>query len=183
MFVDGDGGANVVSDGRTSALVDGERFELRGVALRLHRAPVVPIPTAGGGRNEYPYRLMVRLDGPSGPEAVFDHLGRTQTLVISAENRAVLLYVLARRSLDDRRRAAGTAAAGWCSDEEVSIGIWGRDGALVSPNTLHVLVHRVRRDLEGAGFDAGFLEKRRGAMRLTLSEVQLGESQRNPGST
>lgn len=174
VFVDADGGANVVTADVTRRLADGDRFELRGIHLRMVRAPMVPVPTASGGSTRYPYRLNVRLDGPSGPEATFGHAGRPQTLVISAENRAVLLYVLARKAVDDRGRRPGAASAGWCSDEELSIGIWGREGINVPPNTLHVLLHRVRRDLEGAGFDAGFLEKRRGATRLTLADVQIG---------
>lgn len=174
VFVDADGGANVVSAGVSRRLADGDPFELRGVPLRVVRAPLLPVPTAGGGSSRYPYRLIVRLDGPSGPEAAFDHAGRPQSLVISAENRAVLLYVLARKVVEDRHRLPGAASAGWCSDEEVAIGIWGREGINVSPNNLHVLIHRVRRDLEAAGFDAGFLEKRRGATRLTLADVQLG---------
>ena len=42
-----------------------------------------------------------------------------------------------------------------------------------SPTHLHVLVHRLRKEIERAGFDPWFIEKRRRAIRVWLPEVRV----------
>jgi hypothetical protein len=70
-------------------------------------------------------------------------------------------------------RAAGRAAVelGWCDDDELAMGIWGRGERASS--ALPVLVHRLRKELELAGFDADFLEKARRVLRARLVDVVL----------
>lgn len=169
-----DAGRPILAGDGGRVLAAGAEVTLRGVRLRLVEVPATPVATASPQSGLYPYRLGVRLDGPGGPEAVLVHRERAQSLVLTAENRVVVLYVLVRRLLADRARTPRGANLGWCPDEELAIGIWGRDGAGTPANSLHVLLHRLRKDIEAAGFDAGFLEKRRGASRLCLDDVTLG---------
>jgi hypothetical protein len=152
----------------------GESFPFRGRQYRIVRAAEQPVDTARDEAEQWPYRLRVGLDGVSGPEAVLSHRVGSGECRIAAENRAVLFYVLARQALDDQRRRRPPAEAGWCCDDDVITGIWGREGLTMDPNLLHVLVHRVRRELEAAGFDPGFLQKRRRALRIALLDVAIG---------
>ena len=50
--------------------------------------------------------------------------------------------------------------------------VWGKKGS-ADANGLHVLVHRLRKELKEAGFDPWFIEKRRKAIRLALREVEI----------
>jgi hypothetical protein len=50
-------------------------------------------------------------------------------------------------------------------------GVWGRGRK--TANHLNVLVHRLRGQLEEAGFDPWFVEKRRGGIRIRCREVVL----------
>lgn len=172
LALDAAGAPVLLSGGLAIPLMDGAEVRIRDVPLRILRAPSVPVSTAAPNSDRHPYRLSATVSGPVGPEATLAHCERPMTLTVSAENRAILLYVLTRRALQDRARSPKTAL-GWCPDEEIAVGIWGREGVGASPNTLHVLLHRVRRDIEAAGFDCGFIEKRRGATRITLSELRL----------
>lgn len=121
----------------------------------------------------YPYTLEARLDGPTGAVATLRDTVSGIELVVGAENPALLLYLLARQHLSDRR--AGTAAAdrGWLSDADLAVGIWGRMEAERQANNLNVLIWRVRRELQAAGLDPWCLEKRRKHTRLRLDEARL----------
>jgi hypothetical protein len=46
-------------------------------------------------------------------------------------------------------------------------------------NNLNVLVHRLRRELEGAGFEANFLEKKSRSLRARLVHVRREEGARH----
>ena len=67
---------------------------------------------------------------------------------------------------------AGWTLSGWLGDEEVSVGIWGRGGPS-DANSLHVLVYRLRKELQKVGFDPWFIEKRRRALRVRLRDVKV----------
>lgn len=149
----------------------GEIFEVSGRQFRVAAAEGLPVPTAGAESGGWPYRLYASLDGPTGPEAVIEHRLSAKRCEIRAVNRAVMLYILARRVVEDHRRHVSRAEAGWCTDDDVVMGIWGREGASMDTNGLHVLIHRVRRDIETAGLDPAFLEKRQRALRIALVDV------------
>ena len=63
-------------------------------------------------------------------------------------------------------------AVGWCSDQDVIVGIWGR-GGVSSDSALHVLVFRLRKEMERAGFDQAFIEKDRRVLRIRLRDILL----------
>ena len=117
--------------------------------------------------------LKVTLDGPTGPEAIVSDDGAGRSHVIRAENRATLLYVLARKFEHDTRQSLPGEIAGWCTDDEVVVGVWGRSAIDNPTNSLHVLLNRVRAELKQAGIDPWFVEKRRGHVRVRVKRVEL----------
>lgn len=146
-----------------------EAFTVEGKRFRVVREQVMAgySVTTDTVESRMTYRMVVNLNGVSGPEALIEDVGRTRRHVIDAENRAVLLYALARRA-----QAADVADDGWCSDDDVTRDVWGKKGS-ADANGLHVLVHRLRKELKEAGFDPWFIEKRRKAIRLALREVEI----------
>ncbi len=160
-------------DGEDRLLEPGETFEVGGRRFRLVEVPPLHEPTAMPDEGRYRWRLTVTLDGPAGAEAVVEDLARGLRHVVEAENRVVLLYILARRLLADREAGAPPARAGWCPESEVVVGVWGRGGESGDPNKLNVLVHRLRKELKLAGFDPWFIERKRRHLRIRVAEVVL----------
>ena len=149
----------------------GEEFSVGSRKLRVVEQPSVYAPTVDAEASRFPYSVTATLDGVSGPEATVRDPRAGVEHVISAENRAVLLYVLAKRAVEARASTDPTVDS-WCADEEVARDIWGRRGS-ADANSLHVLVHRLRKELKKAGFDPWFIEKRRKAIRIALRDVQI----------
>ena len=147
----------------------GEVVELGEARFRVVAA--ARAATEGQHDEPYPYRLTVRLDGPQGPVAHLIDRSNGRSFDVISENRAVLLYLLARKVAEDLADGRPTAEVGWCSDDELSIGIWGRGDR--SSSTLPVTVHRLRKELAEAGFDPGFVEKGRHTLRARLLDVLL----------
>ena len=150
----------------------GEIFEVGGHKLRLLALSPTYTQTIEAEPARYPYALKVSLDGVSGPEAMLYNEANGTSHRIDAENRAILLYVLGKQWLDDREEGKPRPERGWCSDNDVSIGIWGKKGTS-DANALHVLTHRLRRELKKAGFDPWFIEKRRRALRIRVKDVEI----------
>jgi hypothetical protein len=126
-------------------------------------------------RTTYGYQLEVHPHGETGPEA-WIHCPRSGArYCVTAENRVSLLWVLAKQLLEDLRDSSNPDNAGWCVDDEVMRGIWGRGWDQLGTNNYQVLLSRTRRELTKAGFDAWFIEKRRGHTRLRLQTVRLVE--------
>lgn len=152
------------------SLAVGDGFQVGGRAFRVVSAPGVFTATHDASTMRFPYRLEITLDGVQGAEAVIrdPRSGREHT--VDAENRAVLLYLLGKQAASAK---ADPKADPWCADEEIAVGIWGRRGT-ADANSLHVLVHRLRKELKHAGFDPWFIEKRRKAIRLSLDDVVIG---------
>ncbi|MFT7519250.1 MAG: hypothetical protein ACI9MC_001390 [Kiritimatiellia bacterium] len=148
----------------------GDVFEVAGHSLRLLAAPPSYDKTIEAEPSRYPYHLRCTLDGVSGPEAQVTDGQLTHR--IDAENRAILLYVLGKKWLEDKKAGKDRMERGWCSDADVSVGIWGRKGTS-DANALHVLTHRLRKELKKAGFDPWFIEKRRRALRIRVREVEF----------
>jgi CheY-like chemotaxis protein len=149
------------ADGSVQPAREGVTFQVGDRTFRLSRSlssgsPVGPRCT-----------LRVTINGAAGPYAELrDGTGRCQTW--TANNRVVLLYVLARRL--EEQREARVADRGWCADAEVAVGVWGRGSG---GRSLNVLVTRIRNDLRRAGLDPWMIEKRSGFVRLQGVDVQI----------
>jgi hypothetical protein len=150
------------------AIVADQTFEVGGRRLRVVQQPAAYAPTVEAEASRFPYVLSVTLDGVSGPEAKIEDPREGLEHVIGAENRAILLYVLAKKAVEAKAEGGDS----WCADEDVARGIWGRRGS-ADANSLHVLVHRLRKELKTAGFDPWFIEKRRKAIRIALRDVRV----------
>ncbi len=148
-------------------------FKVAGRSFVLRVADQVHAPTAAPEGERYNYRLEATLEGATGPEATLLNLGIGTRYVVSAENRAVLLYLLATQVGKDRDAGMGPSECGWIQDQSVATGIWGRGSKGKDTNSLHVLVYRLRRELKAAGFDPWFIEKRKRYIRARLAEVQI----------
>ncbi len=154
-------------------LATGDEFEVAGNRFRLVEADPTRMPTVQPDHQRYPYKLRVSLDGPTGAVAEVSHLSTSQTHDITAENRVVLLYLLARKLDEDRNSELADPDRGWCADDDVIVGVWGRGALGSGGNRLKVLVHRVRKELKAGGFDPRCIEKRSGLIRGRFVDVEL----------
>jgi hypothetical protein len=162
----------LATDEGERALDPDEVFVVGGRHLRVREHDGRMGPTDVGAAN-FPYTLRVQLDSPTGALATLTDPMRGIEHRVETDNRAVLIYVLARQLIADRERGVPADDAGWCPDELVARGIWGRQVDL-EKNNLHVLVHRIRKEIERAGLDPWFIEKRRKALRMRLDIVTIG---------
>ncbi|RME22610.1 MAG: FHA domain-containing protein [Deltaproteobacteria bacterium] len=151
----------------------GAEFEVAGSRFRLVEVDPTRLPTVQPDHHRYPYRLRVSLDGPAGTLAEISHLSTRLSHSITAENRVVLLYLLARRIDEDGGSGLPESERGWCADDDVIVGVWGRSALGQGGNRLKVLVHRVRKELKSGGFDPWCIEKRSGFIRGRFAEVVL----------
>jgi len=120
----------------------------------------------------YPYRLNIPFSA-SVPQAILEDPSRGIRSEISAENRVTLLYVLAQRLRKDRANGVSPNAEGWCNDQDVGVSVWGRNWHEQTSNNLHVILHRLRKQIKNDGLDPWCIEKKRGKMRLRIQDVQL----------
>lgn len=162
----------VGTDEAEFAIEEGETFEVAQRKLRVREVDPTQVPTIEADTDRYPYRVETTLNGASGPEAKILDLKRNRTYLISADNRAILLHLLVRKIVEDQESGKQPEDQGWCSDDEIRVGIWGRR-ADQDANSLHVLVYRLRSELKRAGFDPWFIEKRRKAIRARVKEAHL----------
>ena len=121
--------------------------------------------------NCFMYEISASLNGRSGAEAQVRQLPDGNPVLVGA-TPAVLLYLLARQRSRDVEQGLAQSIAGWCNDDELRQGIWGRNGPK-SSNSLNVLLYRTRRELERSGFNGGCIEKKRGATRLSVMRAEL----------
>lgn len=148
-----------------------QTFTISGRTFKLVESSGPMAPTVEGVRARYPYRLHATLNGPGGPEATLENVETGLRYRVDSVNRAVLLFILARQLVNDRAADLYEDDQGWTSDDDIIVGIWGRNAP--AGNSLHVLVHRLRQQLEKAGFDPWFIEKRRRALRARLNDVRI----------
>lgn len=155
-------------------LVNGAAVELPWALPDVGRKVVVSrnaqyTPTARGDA-QGSILIRLRLD-PA--QATVVHLPTASTHTLTAENRVYLLYALARALQEDREAGLPLDEAGWRSDDQLLVAIWGRDGRVGSKNRLNTLTHRVRGEVERAGIPRDLLEKRNGWARLNAARVTL----------
>ncbi len=151
-----------------------EIFEVGGRRLRLVESSADWAPTIEFGIHRYPYVVNAMADGPTGHQARLTDPERRE--IVLTGNRGVLMWVLARQLAADRAAGKPEAEEGWIADATVATAVWG--AAWRDANTLHVLVYRLRKFLEGEGFDPWFIEKRHWGLRVRLASCTVD----NPGA-
>ena len=163
------------ADGDDLPVALGDTFEVEGNAFRLELVPdKIATPTARPmHETRYPYLLTVSLGAAGGGVAELVEPSTDKRCEVRSDPRVALLYQLAKQVETDRAAGLLHALAGWCHDEDLMIGIWGREGLTGASSRYSVLLHRVRKDLETAGFDPLCIEKRRGATRLHVDTVRI----------
>jgi pSer/pThr/pTyr-binding forkhead associated (FHA) protein len=149
----------------------GEPFSVGGREFVIRPGDTLRAPTQGPRGERYPYALTATLTGPTGPAATIRNVQTGQTYRIDAENRAVLLYLLTRRVVQDREAGLPQRDLGWLTDDDVRTGVWGRGAS--EDNKLHVLIYRLRNELQKAGFDPWFIEKKRRFVRVRLAGAEV----------
>lgn len=154
---------------RSSSLAVDHEFQIEGRTYRVEteeeeQDSTGPLPEDTD--SSFAYSISVTLNGASGAEARMQRLGGGSPTIVSA-TPAVLLYILAKQLEADLGKGVPGSIAGWCSDDDIRKGIWGRD-VDHSSNTLNVLLYRTRRELEKAGYNGGCIEKKRRATRLSV---------------
>ncbi len=174
LTVHADGDVWLGLNGEERPLAADETFEVAGHTFRLVPVQTGRPSTVWGCRPaKYGYALQVGADGSTGVYAVLRDTRTGTEHSLKSENRATLLYVLAKKLEQDRETGLPATEAGWHHDEDVLVAIWGRAGLRQAGSNYSVLLHRVRKELEEAGFDPWFIEKKRGAVRLRLARVEV----------
>jgi predicted component of type VI protein secretion system len=109
------------------------------------------------------YVLRAALHGPAGAEATLTDEASGRTHAIRGEQRATLVYVLAKKLVQDIDADVPSELAGWCTHDEVVAAVWGRSAA---DHDLEALLPRIRNELKLAGLDPWCVEQRRGHVRV-----------------
>lgn len=151
----------------------GQSFEIGGRTLRLvveGRESAVTITDVEP--SNWPYQILAQINAPGGPLVTVDAPAKGVRLDLHATNTAVLLYLLARAWRADEDAGVELDRRGWVDDDDVAVGVWGKDGPL---RQLRVLVCRLRQEVRDGGLDPWFIEKRRGALRVRVVDVTLQE--------
>jgi hypothetical protein len=120
-----------------------------------------------------PYTVTVWYGQDVPDQVMFLMPDGSNKISLAAERRVALIYVLASKLSADRRAGRLPDEQGWCIDDDVGIGVWGRHWWGQRPGRLNVLVHRVRRALEASGIDPECLEKTNGRLRLWVWRVDI----------
>jgi hypothetical protein len=149
-----------------------ESFKVGAHILTLRAGDALQAPTAQPRNDRYPYSIVATLSGATGPEATVRNVASGHEYKVDAENRAILLYLLARQVQRDREEGLPPGDIGWATDDDVRLGVWGRGAG--EDNKLHVLVYRLRNELKKAGFDPWFIEKRRKYIRARIAGAEIG---------
>ncbi len=152
-------------------LKDGEEFSVGQHRFRIAFGASGREATRHVRMTEPRYVVRATLDGPTGPEATIADETSGRTHSVRAENRATLLYVLAQKFTEDVAGGIPAELAGWCTDDDVVVGVWGRTAVDNPTNSLHVLLNRLRNELKLAGLDPWCVEKRRGHVRVRARSV------------
>jgi hypothetical protein len=152
-------------------LPEGVPVEVAGTTLTARRADAALAATVPLARTSWTYALRATLRGPTGPSAELADPVSGRSHRVDTENRAVLLWLLGSRWRQDQ--GLHDEDRGWCGDDELLSGLWGREGASADPTRLRVLLCRLRKELGDAGLDGSCLEKRQGHLRVRLGRAEL----------
>lgn len=146
----------------TQALTVGEPFEVGGAVYVVREVTGRTPDTVRATLAAHPFTLRVAL---AADRAELVH-PNGRSCAITSPHRVAMLYALGRQLLDD-------PDGGWIDDADLAVAVWGRQSQTQTTNNLHVLVHRVRKEVDDAGLDRWFLEKRSGRTRVRVAQVVL----------
>lgn len=155
-------------------------IQIGDTVIRLHVANAEPLYRSPAHTTELerpglPLSVTVWYGQDVPDQAMFvsnDGLART---TLSAERRVALVYVLASKLIADRQAGRPHEEQGWCTDDDVGVGVWGRNWWNQRAGRLNVLIHRVRRALETDNIDPECLEKTNGRLRLWVQNIDIAE--------
>lgn len=119
----------------------------------------------------FPYRLTVDMQATTGPEAIIEDLRTGKSCVIRSNNRVSVLYLLAKEVSTNPDKTL--KERGWCQDQAIACGVWGRNWQKQIKSHLHVLVHRIRKEIKTAGLDPWCIEKKRCHTRALIKEAVI----------
>lgn len=163
-------GAMPLLPGERLRLGDATELVLVRVSPRSHGAPAVT-PTAHAAKRIW----QVSIEGASArPSAMVMHTPTDTTIRFRPSHAATVLMMLAERANE-----AGTDA-GWVSDDDLRVGLWGRRGLTSDPNNLNVVLYRLRSRLRAKGFESLLVDKEAHRSRLIDARVELRLSTRGP---
>lgn len=158
-------------DDQDRPLALGEEFGADGRRFAVTVAAGLQDATVTANTHRYEYCLRAGLGGPMGATAEIEDKSTKRVYRCDGGNRAILLYLLGRRFMEDRQAKKGFWDEGWCSDEEIMSGVWGRHGDI---NKLHVLLHRLRADVREQGLDPWCIEKKQRYVRIRVLDAEVG---------
>ncbi|MDP2309006.1 MAG: FHA domain-containing protein [Pseudomonadota bacterium] len=170
LIIHSDGEVRLGTDEDEGPLALGVEFSVGDRAFRVSEVEDAQSATEVPAGERYPYRMTATLEGQFGAEATLEDIPSRRMHKIDSGNRAVILFLLGRRFEEDRLRGVPPEERGWCPDDEVMTGVWGRHG---DENKLNVLLHRLRAELRVAGFDPWFIEKKQRFVRIRVTEVAI----------
>ena len=165
-------GAQVSKDGREWTLRLGESMHVDGSEFRLLDVAGAIVRTVNAGASQR-WHLRVDLSGRPGPVAELTEPGGHTSHSIRAANRVSVLYMLAHQLVQDQNADVPLSDQGWCPDEELMRGVWGRRWEDKGSASFQVLIHRVRKDLQKYGLSPDCIEKRSGFTRFTPGIFEL----------
>lgn len=172
LFVEGPDELFLGIEDDTVAIARDEPFEVGSHKFAVRFVPGEVNATRDAGTSSYPYRLDVTLEGGPGPRAVISEPRTGARQVVTAENRATLLWILGRKRINDLQAGQSRDTAGWADESEVLTSVWGRTIGGTASN-LRVLMCRLRKELKEGGFDPWFLEHRAGHLRVRLDDIDV----------
>ncbi len=174
LRIDPDGACTVHrAQGWEELAVDGEAV-IAGRSLRRIAPRSGQIATVGAADDRgFSYVLACDLDGPGGPTC-WAGTAAGELERVCGGNGAVLLYQLGAALQRDREALMSEAQVGWCDDDVLGRGVWGRGWASHDPNGLHVLIYRVRKAIGRVGLDPACVEKERGMTRIHIQTIREG---------
>ncbi|MEL6347846.1 MAG: winged helix-turn-helix domain-containing protein, partial [Myxococcota bacterium] len=159
--------------GERRPLTPGEVFTVGERTLSIISENVSATPTDLSGQLGLPYRLTC---ARAVRRVRVRDLRTQQQHLITARRRAMFMRALAERLRHDRHASRPPIHQGWCTDDEIGLSVWGERWLDNASNRLNVLIHRIRKELEEAGFDPACVQKRRGSVRLWLQQVEFNHA-------
>ncbi|HJN78340.1 MAG TPA: FHA domain-containing protein [Myxococcota bacterium] len=173
VVLDRQGGLTLEGPKLSRPLTPGEDFEVGGLRYRVETqggtSDVRTVELEGGPP---PIRVEARLDGPTGPEARFtDIRDNSVSVLITAATQAEVVFVLARTAKSDLK--SRVEDPGWLNNGELRQAVWGRSSERLHRSRLPVVLHRIRKALESAGLSEACIDRRRGATRLWVVDVEV----------